>query len=117
MTGEYMVLYDRPPAVSTRHSTIKDATLAFGKALNDHDHVKLVSIALPNMDQVVAEYLNDEPETGRHQPCPVCGRRHPIEDHGYDVTANRLWLAHDNHNHAQCHPKSPCKITGEEKDE
>src|SRR5690606_1703400 len=112
MTGDYRVEYGYPYKDRTEHSTIRDATLAFGRALNDHRHVRLTSIGL--VDHVLAEYFNDEPETGRHHPCPVCGRSHPSEQHGYDTTASRLLLAHDNHNHAQCHPKAQCKGSREE---
>lgn len=93
----------------TYYSTMKDAALAFGKALTTHSEVKLVERLLDG-DYVIAQHIDRASARGsaavRH--CPVCGKPW-CHGHSFDTTAERILTQHEYQNHSQCHPGAGCK--------
>lgn len=62
--------------------------------------------------RTIASWINPHPVTPqRDVKCPACGLTPGwCSRHRGDATGQRIITDHLNHNHAQCHPASGCKI-------
>lgn len=109
MSARNLVLYT--DGQESTFTDMREASLAFGRALNTTAReVRLVENVLHGQ-VTVAQLIRNLPKSTTHHRCVVCGDRHDGEDHhGYETTGARLLMQHEHGNHSQCHPGAGCQL-------